>query len=194
MVEAEELLIQLFLRDTEILGYAVFHTAGGVADAAYALMAYSGMEYGKLAEAVTHHVPVEAYYRFRDRLPESWARRAEHWYAEFDRVQRGAEAWRRGDLAEYGRLSFESVRSSIYNWEIGSAELKTLYEIMTRTDRIYGGRFSGAGFKGCCTALIDPAYAESIEKKIAGEYLRMFPKLEGKYSFHLCSSADSVEL
>mgnify|MGYP002619127677 CR=1 FL=1 len=68
------------------------------------------------------------------------------------------------------------------------------YEIMTTTDGIYGGRFSGAGFKGCCMALIDPDKAEEIEAKVTAEYLRAFPALKGKYSFHLCESADGVEL
>ena len=162
--------------------------------AAYALMAYAGMEYGKFNESVLRKVPMEVYHQYKDRLPDNWHKRAEHWYTEFDRVQRGAEAWRRGDLETYGKLSFESGRSSIYNWETGSPELKKLYDIMTRTDGIYGGRFSGAGFKGCCMALIDPAYAESIEKEVTTEYLKVFPELEGKYSFHLCASADGVEL
>ena len=43
-------------------------------------------------------------------------------------------------------------------------------------------------------ALIDPLYAESIEQSVTEEYLRAFPKLEGKYSFHLCESADGIEL
>lgn len=162
--------------------------------AAYALMAYAGMDYGKFSEAATRFVPVEIYYRYKSRLPESWAKRAEHWYTEFDRVQRGAEAWRKGDLEEYGRLSFESGKSSIQNWETGSPELKKLYELMTRTDGIYGGRFSGAGFKGCCMALIDPAFAESIERTVSEKYLEAFPGLRGKYSFHLCDSADGVSL
>lgn len=162
--------------------------------AAYALMAYAGMPYGKFSEAVTRHVPVEVYQQYKHRLPENWAKRAEHWYTEFDRVQRGAEAWRRGDLDTYGRLSFESGNSSINNWETGSPELKTLYEIMTHTDGIYGGRFSGAGFKGCCMALIDPAFAESIERQVTAQYLKAFPQMEGKYGFHLCASADGVEL
>ena len=109
-------------------------------------------------------------------------------------MQQGAEAWRRGDIEAYGRLSFESGYSSIYNWETGSDELRTLYEIMRRTDGVYGGRFSGAGFKGCCMALIDPAFAESIERQVGEEYLRTFPDLRGKYSFHLCDSADGVSL
>ena len=162
--------------------------------AAYALKAFAGLEYGKFNDTRLRDIPVAIYNEYKDRLPENWHKRAEHFFTEFDRVQRGAEAWRRGDIEEYGRLSFESGHSSVYNWETGSDELRTLYQIMRKTDGIYGGRFSGAGFKGCCMALIDPAYAERIERKVTEEYLKVFPKLEGKYSFHLCDSADGIEL
>lgn len=162
--------------------------------AAYALKAFSGMEYGKFEETNLRDVPYETYLEYKDRLPVTWAKRAEHWYTEFHRVEAGAEAWRRGDLDEFGRLSFESGYSSIHNWETGSEELITLYNIMTKTDGIYGGRFSGAGFKGCCMALIDPAYKEEILETVEREYLRVFPKLKGKYSAHICHSADGVIL
>ncbi len=162
--------------------------------AAYALKAYAGMEYGKFNETNLRDIPYEVYLQYKDRLPENFAKRAEHWYTEFQRVEKGAEAWRRGDLEEYGRLSFESGNSSIYNWETGSPELKKLYEIMTVTDGIYGGRFSGAGFKGCCMALIDPTFEESIKEKMTSEYLSAFPKLKEKFSIHICDSADGVKL
>ncbi len=92
------------------------------------------------------------------------------------------------------RLSFESGHSSIYNYETGSDELKRLYEIMLQTDGIYGGRFSGAGFKGCCMALIDPSFEESIVDKVKSEYTKSFPALCGKYSSYICESADGVRL
>jgi len=161
--------------------------------AAYALKGYAGIEYGKFSETNLRDVPYEVYLKYKHRLPENWAKRAEHWYTEFDRVQRGAEAWRNGDLEEYGRLSFESGKSSIENWETGSPELKTLYEIMTKTKGIYGGRFSGAGFKGCCMALIDPKYEENIIKYVTEEYLKVFPELKDKYSVHICESADGAQ-
>ena len=161
--------------------------------AAYALKAFSGMEYGKFNETFLRDVPRSVYDQYKDRLPENWAKRAEHWYTEFERVEAGAEAWRRGDIEEFGRLSFASGKSSIYNWETGSPELKKLYEIMTRTDGIYGGRFSGAGFKGCCMALVDPAFEESILDTVGREYIAAFPALEGKYSAHVCHSADGVQ-
>lgn len=162
--------------------------------AAYALKAYSGMEYGKFKETHLREVPHEVYLEYKDRLPKNWRKRAEHFYTEFARVEAGAEAWRRGDIEAFGKLCFESGASSIDNWETGSPELKSLYEIMKDTDGIYGGRFSGAGFKGCCMALIDPAFEEKIKEKVEREYLKAFPALKGKYSAHICQSADGVQL
>ena len=109
-------------------------------------------------------------------------------------------------IVEYGPGTGSFTRELVIHRNPGTAllliernplfcdELKKLYEIMTDTDGIYGGRFSGAGFKGCCMALIDPDKAEDIEAKVTAEYLKAFPALEGKYSFHLCESADGVEL
>ena len=160
----------------------------------YALQAYSGYEYGKFEQANARDVAYDVYLRYKDRLPETWARRCEHWYTEYQRVEAGVEAWRRGDIAEYGRLSFESGWSSIHNWESGAPEQIKLYEILRSTDGVYGGRFSGAGFKGCCIALIDPAYRESVIRTVSEAYLKAFPHLEGKYSAHICRSADGAEL
>ena len=162
--------------------------------AAYALKAFAGLPYGKFNETNLRDVPREVFEEYKDRLPESWRRRAEHWYTEFDRVGKAVEAWKRGDIEEFGKLSFESGYSSIHNWETGSPELIKLYNIMTETDGIYGGRFSGAGFKGCCMALIDPAKEDAIVEKVTREYLAAFPHLEGKYSVHVCNTADGVKL
>ena len=156
----------------------------------YALMTFAGMEYGKFNEANARDVGFNIYQAYKDRLPAPWAKRCEHWYSEFRRV----EAWLRGDIEEYGHLSFESGWSSIHNWESGAPEQIRLYEIMRETSGIYGGRFSGAGFKGCWMALIDPAKADYIAEKVEQKYLASFPEMCGKYSFHLCESADGVQL
>ena len=160
----------------------------------YALQAFAGMDYGKFKDAMARDVPREVYERYKDRLPVPWARRCEHWYTEFERAEKAAEAWRRGDIEEYGRISFASGWSSIHNWESGAPEQIRLYEIMTRTEGIYGGRFSGAGFKGCCMALIDPAYEASIRENVTREYLASFPEMKGKYDVFICESADGVTI
>ena len=160
----------------------------------YALQAFAGMEYGKFKDANARYVPRETYERLKDRLPATWARRCEHWYTEFERVEKGAEAWRRGDIETYGRLSFESGWSSIRNWESGAVEQIRLYEILRKTDGVYGGRFCGAGFKGCCMALIDPAFAESVIRTVSDAYRKDFPHLKDKYAVYITESADGVSV
>ncbi len=162
--------------------------------AAYALLAFAGLPYGKYAETNLRDVPCEVYEKYKDKLPPNWAKRAEHWYSEIKRVEAGVEAWRNGDIETFGKLVFESGYSSIHNYEAGSSELKKLHEIMTETEGVYGGRFSGAGFKGCCMALIDPDRADEITASVETEYLRAFPHLKGKFSAHICRTADGVNL
>ena len=160
--------------------------------AAYSLLAYAGLPYGKFADARLRDVPASVFERYSDRLPETFRRRARHYFSEIRRAEEGAEAWRRGDLDAYGQLVFESGRSSIDNYECGCPELITLYEIMRRTEGIYGGRFSGAGFKGCCMALVEPDRAQEVLRAVEKAYLEAYPALEGRYLGALCRSADGV--
>lgn len=162
--------------------------------AAYNLLAYAGMDYGKFIDTRLRDVPVDVFETYKDRLPDNFRKRATHYFSEIARAEAGSEAWRKGDLDEYGKLVFASGKSSVENYECGCPELITMYNIMTETNGIYGGRFSGAGFKGCCMALIDPEKAEEIERTVTDRYLRVYPELTGKYSFHLCDSADGVKL
>ena len=160
--------------------------------AAYALKAFAGMPYGKFGETFLRDVPYDVFEQYGHRLPDAWRKRAEHWYGEQRRVDQAVDAWRRGDLATFGALSFESGRSSIERWETGGPELKTLYDIMTRTEGIYGGRFSGAGFKGCCMAIIRPEAAEAVTEQVMREYLATFPEMTGRFSVHICDTASGI--
>ena len=59
--------------------------------AAYALKVYSGMSYGKFDESYLRDVPEEIFHQYKDRLPDNWRLRAEHWYTEFERVRLGVD-------------------------------------------------------------------------------------------------------
>ena len=162
--------------------------------AAYNLLAHAGLEYGKFADTRLRDVPTPVFEQYKECLPANFRKRAEHYFSEYRRAEEGAEAWRRGDLKTYGKLIFESGKSSVENYECGCPELITLYNIMTETDGIFGGRFSGAGFKGCCMALIDPASADEVMRTVEEKYLVAYPALKGKYLGVLCDSADGVKL
>ena len=93
-----------------------------------------------------------------------------------ERVREGITAWETGNLEWFGSLSKASCESSIHNYECGSPELIAIYQAMLTTEGIYGGRFSGAGFKGACIALVDPSKKTEIEKAITEKYLELFPQ------------------
>ena len=161
--------------------------------AGYALLAFSGSEYGKFSETFLRDVPRSIYDEYKDMLPVNWAKRAEHWYSEYQRVEKGVELWEKGDLEGFGKLIFESGNSSIVNYETGSPELKAIYDIMKETPGVYGGRFSGAGFKGCCMSLINPEHKQEIAKRIEEEYLKQFPEYENSFKIEFCHSVDGLK-
>ena len=160
--------------------------------AAWNMMAYTGMPLKSLDKTFLRDIPRETYELTKDKMPPRFARRAEHFYSEYKRVRKGVTAWETGNLELFGQLSYESCRSSINNYECGSEELIAIYNIMTRTDGVYGGRFSGAGFKGACIAMVDPSKKDSIREYITSEYLRMFPEYTDTFEIHFCKTDDGA--
>ncbi len=127
--------------------------------------------------AVLGRVNPEQYERYRHRLAGAAARRAEHFFSEMDRVRRGTRAWQRGDLQEFGELMTQSGASSIANYECGAPALIDLYHTLVETPGVYGARFSGAGFRGCCLALVPAEQAEEIAARVHEIYNRQHPNL-----------------
>ena len=162
--------------------------------AGYALKAYAGMDYGKINDTVLRDVPRDVFDSFKERLPENFRKRAEHYYTEMDRVEKAVSAWKNGDIEKFGEISFESGDSSISNYEAGSPELKAIHDIMKQTKGVYGGRFSGAGFKGCCLGIVNPEYMDSIEEEITEKYLEKFPEYKDSFKVYYCDSADGCNL
>ncbi len=160
--------------------------------AAWNMMAYTGMPLRSLDKTYLRDIPRETFELTREKMPPRFARRAEHFYSEYKRVRKGVTAWETGNLALFGQLSFESCESSIKNYECGSEELIAIYNIMRQTEGVYGGRFSGAGFKGACIALVDPAKRDQIREHITAEYLRMFPEYEQSFEIHFCQTDDGA--
>ncbi|MBI1880061.1 MAG: hypothetical protein HYR94_17890 [Chloroflexi bacterium] len=137
-------------------------------------------------DARLRHVHLDIFAAEGRRLPVNLKRRATHYFGEMQRVQDGLAAWRAGDLSRFGALMSESGQSSISNYECGSPQLITLYETLRETPGVYGTRFSGAGFRGNCLALIDPAARESIAEAIHRGYPAAHPDEASAYSIHFC--------
>lgn len=193
-----------------------------IAPEAYAILAvYSGVAQGlvgtgynnRVAEcqtAATHlleragrngiasprlrHVAPDEFATHGRYLDEPLRKRATHFFTEMERVDQGEAAWRAGDLTRFGELVAQSGESSIKNYESGCPQLITLYEILRNTPGVYGVRFSGAGFRGSCLALVDPAQSEAIANAVHAHYPQRHPEIADAYSVHLCQPADGAAL
>ncbi len=146
--------------------------------AAWNMLAYTEQPLKTFDKTFLRDIPKATFDKTRIAMPARFARRAEHFYSEYRRVRQGVTAWETGNLKLFGKLSFDSCESSIHNYECGSPELIAIYEIMRSLPGVYGGRFSGAGFKGACIALVDPAHKADIERELTKRYLAQFPEYE----------------
>jgi galactokinase/galacturonokinase len=149
--------------------------------AAWNMLAYTDQPLKSLDKTFLRDIPKATFEKTRIAMPSRFARRAEHFYSEYRRVRQGVTAWETGNLKLFGKLSFDSCESSIHNYECGSPELIAIYEIMRTLPGVWGGRFSGAGFKGACIALIDPSCREEIEREMTRQYLERFPEYENTF-------------
>mmetsp|Transcript_29598 Transcript_29598/g.40871 ORF Transcript_29598/g.40871 Transcript_29598/m.40871 type:complete len:427 (+) Transcript_29598:121-1401(+) len=136
----------------------------------------------------------ETFERHGHKLPHPLNRRATHFFSENERVKEGVIAWQEGDIVRFGKLMTASGESSVKNYESGSPQLTTLYEILRETEGVYGTRFSGGGFGGSCIALIDPSFRDSVSQLVLQRYEKAFPDESKLASVHHCQLGDSVQL
>ena len=153
-------------------------------EAAELLLTYA--DQASVVDPRLRHVDPDIFTAEGHRLPTPLHRRATHYFGEMQRVIDGIQAWQNGNLNRLGQLVSESGESSIKYYECGSPQLITLYEILRDTPGVYGTRFSGAGFRGSCIALIDPAARETVAEAIHRRYPVEHPDEADVYSIHFC--------
>ncbi|KAL9242287.1 hypothetical protein vseg_016304 [Gypsophila vaccaria] len=149
-------------------------------------------------DAILSNVEPEAYEAHKEKLEHLLARRAEHYFSENMRVMKGLDSWASGQFEEFGKLITASGRSSIKNYECGCKPLIELYEVLLRAPGVYGARFSGAGFRGCCIALVDADQASEAASFVKQEYSKLEPELVGKITQEavvlVCESGDGARV
>jgi len=160
--------------------------------AARALLQASGAAAGP--RPVLGDVPLEVFQEFQHTLPAPLRRRAKHFFGEQARVRRGLDLWKQGDLQGFGRLMTESGRSSVENYECGNSYLRAAFEALAGCAGVYGARFSGAGFRGCCIGLADPERECEIAEQAMRRYLSACPDMADRARIYFCRSADGAGL
>ncbi|MFA7257126.1 MAG: galactokinase, partial [Kiritimatiellales bacterium] len=133
----------------------------------------------QLAEILPHPVTAlrdvsrQEFEQNRNLIGPRAAQRAAHIVGEIDRVETGVELLRVGDIEAFGKLLFESHRSSIENFENSCPELDIVVEAAREAGAL-GARLSGGGFGGSAIAMV-----LSSEAKRIGEKIKMLCKIKG---------------
>jgi galactokinase len=117
-------------------------------------------------------VTIERFEEVAAELDAVTRRRARHVITENDRTLRAAEAMRRGNAVELGRLMGQSHASLRNDYEVSSDALNAMVESAAAHSACYGARMTGAGFGGCAVALIDAKAAEDFVSRTATAYQR----------------------
>ena len=125
----------------------------------------------------------------KDKLPALSYQRAAHVVGENERVMRGIEFLRSGDVKGFGSLMFASHESSRVNFENSTPELDTLVEIVRELPGVLGSRLTGGGFGGATVTLLERDKAQSITETLIAKYHQ---RTGHTAHTHLCEIADGA--
>lgn len=103
-------------------------------------------------------------------LDEVARRRARHVISENERTLAAAEALRRGDAAEMGRLMNASHASMRDDFEISRPEMDVMVALAQAEPGCFGARMTGGGFGGAAVALVRADEAERFGATVAAAY------------------------
>ncbi|WP_328803183.1 galactokinase [Ruoffia halotolerans] len=160
--------------------------------AGWMLQELAGLPLSKLEDVRLREIPKEVYETHKENLLPRFRKRAAHFYTEQERVEKGAEAWAKGDLEAFGQLMFESGHSSFYQQESGIPEMETIYNILKDTEGVYGARPSGAGYRGALIGLVNPDFKEHIKAQIDAIYPSKHPEYKDVYEVNFCQTDDGA--
>lgn len=107
----------------------------------------------------------------KGKLDPLFLNRAMHPVGEDERVKKGMELLKIGDLASFGKLLYESHESSKVNFENSCKELDVLVDIAKTVPGVYGSRLTGGGFGGATLTFLHNDARERFEKTITEQYL-----------------------
>jgi galactokinase len=116
-------------------------------------------------------------------------KRTQHAITEQLRVQDSVKALHSKNLVAFGKLMNESHASLRNDYEVSCPELDFIVEELQNNSACLGARMTGAGFGGCCIALVDASFIQSISHSLSKAYEVRFGISP---SFHDCKPSRGV--
>jgi len=116
-------------------------------------------------------------------------KRARHVVSEQQRVMDSVVALKAGKLEEFGKLLNASHASLRDDYEVSSAQLDFIVNASQHFEGCLGARLTGAGFGGCCIALIEERFILSLRESLVKSYSEQFNL---PLTFYPCKISDGV--
>lgn len=115
--------------------------------------------------------------------------RAKHAVMENKRVLHAVEALKQNNMDVFGQLLTESHISLDKDYEVSCFELNMIVHYATHFDGCIGARMTGAGFGGCCIAMVETDRVQQFIAYIGKKYTE---KTNLKADFYLAEITDGV--
>ena len=100
--------------------------------------------------------------------------RTRHAITEQQRVLSAKQALQQEDLDEFGKLMLASHRSLKEDYEVSCLELDHIVDFGSKFNGCIGSRMTGAGFGGCCIAIVLDEQIPSFSHQLSTSYLAVF--------------------
>jgi galactokinase len=114
-----------------------------------------------------------------------------HVVGEDERVFAGMGLLKKGDIAAFGKLLYQSHESSMHNFENSCKELDILVEIAKSIGGVFGARLTGGGFGGAMLTMMKNDAQERFEEVVKKE----FKKRTGRdTTVHFAKIADGASV
>ncbi|MCC6747163.1 MAG: galactokinase [Deltaproteobacteria bacterium] len=109
-------------------------------------------------------------HRYGESWPHELFQRCRHVISENSRVKQAAVALETGELADLGRLLYQSHRSLRDDFQVSCPELDLLVQLASRLPGVFGARLTGAGFGGATLNLVARAAQVAVSEALREDY------------------------
>lgn len=130
---------------------------------------------------------------FRSRMHSDLFERATHVVSENGRCQEFVEAVDKLDWERAGQLMFESHRSLRDLYEVSSIELDEMVASARTSRGCIGAKMTGAGFGGCCVALVQGSELANFIEDSSKTYEQMAGLVGSIFACDLSNGVQAVE-
>ena len=104
---------------------------------------------------------------------------------ENERLLKGSEILKKGDLAGFGKLMYGSHDGLSKKYEVSCAELDFLVDFTRGRKEVLGARMMGGGFGGCTINLVMKDQKERFEAEISQAYQEQFMRKPEIYDVNI---------